>query len=218
VVGAGAGRGAGLLDFRESYFPYIEPGSLWWIFDRSSASRRGYPGRDATPFPAAVDPGVWDPSQGEETGSVLLIDEVDKAEPDFPNNLLVPLGSHQFVIEEVSQPLKLGGDGVPHPSPLVIITSNRERELPEAFVRRCVVFEIPAPLVDDLIGIGKVVFSRADRDILETVAKRLEQLRGSESLSTAEYLDAVGAVLRLKASGQALTDVLLRSSWRSNPY
>jgi MoxR-like ATPase len=280
---------SGVEDSRESYYPYIEPGPLWWIIDRASAARRGYPGRSELPFPRAEDPMVWGPaeereadlmpsandpeqlsieedpgqpgieedpgqpgigedlvqidlgeadlwseltlpsleapaiegpSDPQEAGAVLLIDEVDKAEPDFPNNLLVPLGSRQFIVDEVSRIMRLGEGAADSPSrdPLVVITSNGERDLPEAFVRRCVVAEIPIPRVSDLVEIARIAFSDADADRLGEIALRLEELRGPEALSIAEYLDAVTAIRRLDASGQALSEILLQTSWRANSY
>jgi MoxR-like ATPase len=213
-------RPDGLEDFWTSYYPYIEPGPLWWIINPASAARRGYPINSTARFKGAEDPKVWGPDPDGETGAVLLIDEVDKAEPDFPNNLLVPLGSRQFVVEEVSRTMRLDdGSGDPaNRNPLVIITSNRERELPEAFVRRCVVAEIPVPRVSDLVEIARIAFGDARPGMHEEIALRLEELRGSDSLSTAEYLDAVTAIRRLDASGQAVSDILLQNSWRANPY
>jgi MoxR-like ATPase len=210
----------GPLDFTESYYPYIEPGPLWWIIDRTSASRRGYPGESRPPFLGAADPSVWTPDDGRDRGAVLLIDEVDKAEPDFPNNLLVPLGSNQFQVEEVSQTVRLAdrGDHTSSRNPFVIITSNRERALPDAFVRRCIVLEIPVPGVVDLVEIARKALRVDDTSFLAAIAQRLEKLRGPGSLSIAEYLDAVQAIRRLNASGQAITDILLQNAWRERPY
>ena len=209
-----------LDDFSTSYYPYIEPGPLWWIIDKTSAARRGYPGKSRAPFKDAADPKVWGPDLDQENGAVLLIDEVDKAEPDFPNNLLVPLGSRQFVVEEVSRTMRLGNgaEDLASGNPLVIITSNRERELPEAFVRRCVVAEIPVPRVIDLVEIARIAFGDAHTGTYEEIARRLEELRGPDSLSTAEYLDSVTAIRKLNASGTALSNILLQISWRANPY
>ncbi len=102
--------------------PYIVPGPLWWAFDRRSA-RLFAPER------------AWE-HQGER--AVVLLDEIDKADPDVPNNLLVPLGSLGFEVE----PIGLTVAVAPERTPLVILTSNEERQLPPAFLRRCVELRI----------------------------------------------------------------------------
>ncbi|HEV7243109.1 MAG TPA: MoxR family ATPase [Thermoanaerobaculia bacterium] len=206
----------------DTYYPYIDPGPLWWIFNRASAKRRGYPDEKTLPFDEARDPAVFTPpiekeKDEDQVPAVLLIDELDKAEPDFPNNLLVPLGSQQFTIEELGQPIQLkrpaGDEAVS--APLVVITSNRERELPVAFVRRCVVLELPAPSVDELVEVGKVVTS-ADREAdLRSIATKIEVLRGPERLSIAEFLDAVRAIDRLTAHDDALANIIRSTTWRA---
>ena len=80
---------------------------------------------------------------GEQPGrSVVLIDEIDKAPRDFPNDVLTELEDFSFCIPEL-------GDAVyradPHLRPLVVLTSNSERDLPDAFLRRCVYYHIPFP-------------------------------------------------------------------------
>ena len=154
-------------------YPYIEPGPLWWIFHRESAERRGY--SDAVSLTILLRLIL---SYGHHKSQRRLqqrlsstrqiksqrrpqqcfsFNEIDKAEPDFPNNLLVPLGSHQFMLEEIAKVIMLRDTGHDHNvenTPLVIITSNRERELPEAFIRRCVVLEIAEPTTDELVEIA----------------------------------------------------------------
>ena len=82
---------------------------------------------------------------------VLLIDEIDKADIDFPNDLLDVLEgrSKKFTIKETGEEI------VAEQSPIVIITSNDEKELPNAFLRRCVFFFIPFPSYDDLLRIAR---------------------------------------------------------------
>lgn len=199
----------------QTQYPYIEPGPLWWIFNRESAQRRGFEG---TPeFPAAVDPAVWQPAGVKDAGAVLLIDEVDKAEPDFPNNLLVPLGSHKFILEEVARPVELrapGGATAADQTPLVIITSNRERELPDAFVRRCVVLEIPAPTPDDLVAVAAAVTGSKDEGSFRSIARKMFEATGQQEISTAEFLDTIRAVAKLSASEPALADIVKSTTWR----
>jgi MoxR-like ATPase len=201
-----------------SYFPYIEPGPLWWIFDAGASRMRGYDGTERPAFPLAIDPVVWSPVGKRDESAVLLIDEIDKAELDFPNNLLVPLGSRQFILEEIARPIVFrevdsrSGIGL---APLIVITSNRERELPQAFIRRCVVLEIAAPAEDDLIEIAKAVSGKNDEQMFRSIVRKLVQLRGAEHLNTAEFLDAVQAITRLSASEPSLSKILQSTTWRT---
>ena len=102
--------------------PYIVPGPLWWAFDRQSASEFG------------LEP-AWDHTHER---AVVLLDEIDKADPDVPNNLLVPLGSLDFEVEPIGRTISVASKH----APLVILTSNEERQLPPAFLRRCVELRI----------------------------------------------------------------------------
>jgi MoxR-like ATPase len=199
-----------------SYHAYIEPGPLWWILDPAGAARRG---RDVVTDNAderAHDPAIYVPSGVRDPAAVLLIDEIDKAEPDFPNNLLVPLGSRQFSIDELSTTVELREDEemTPERVPLVLITSNRERELPEAFVRRCIVLEIKPPTVDDLVELGTAALGRGRETQLRTIAETISEMRGPERLSTAEFLDAVRAIDRLQAKDAALAHIVASTTWR----
>ncbi|MCB0553228.1 MAG: MoxR family ATPase [Phaeodactylibacter sp.] len=82
---------------------------------------------------------------------VLLIDEIDKADIDFPNDLLDVLEDRnkQFIIKETREPIAA------EQSPIVIITSNDEKELPNAFLRRCVFYYIPFPSYEELLKIAR---------------------------------------------------------------
>ena len=202
----------------QTQFPYVEPGPMWWSLDRRTASRRGYPGEEKLPFSEGVDPVIWEPEPSSNGGSVLLIDEIDKAEPDFPSNLLVPLGSWQFTVDEVATTIYLPGAGeTQHPAlrPLVIITSNRERELPDTFLRRCVVLEIPTPTLDQLVQLAITTFGKPDDGFFRNIAHRLLELRGENNLSIVEYLDAILAIERLQAADPALSEIVKLSAWRS---
>jgi MoxR-like ATPase len=183
---------------------YIDPGILWWVFDPESAKLRGQ--KDACRIEApAKDPGVG-PEGG---GAVLLLDEIDKADPDVPNNLLVPLGSFQFTVAES------GAETVTEVAAtrplLVLITTNDERVLPNAFMRRCVVLELDPPNEERLIKIAEAHYGLDLTNIYRTIARRvIEMSPGSNAAaqmlsgraveaepSTAEYLDTVGACLEL---------------------
>ena len=147
-----------------------------------------------------------------------MIDEIDKAEPDFPNNLLVPLGSWQFTVEEVATPIHLSDNARQHDPlshPLIVITSNRERELPVTFLRRCIVLEIPSPTQEELVQLGISVFGRQDDRSLSDIARQLADLRGPNNLSIAEFLDSVIAIEKLAAKDSALSEILEHTAWRS---
>ncbi len=155
---------------------YIEPGVLWWAFDHASATR------------VAADGAAHG---GEGPNAVVLVDEIDKADPDVPNNLLVPFGSLEFEVEETGERVA-AQEGRP---PLLIITTNDERELPPAFLRRCVVLTLPAPDLDRLVEVAHAHFGDDDplfHDLAEFVVARSQQ-PGARAPSTAEYLDAIRA-------------------------
>ena len=106
--------------------------------------------------------------------SVVLIDEVDKASRDFPNDLLNVLDQHEFYCEERDLWIKRSG-----PPPIIIITSNSERRLPEPFLRRCVFHHIE--LTEDLIQ--RAIAARGEEhqwltpDLEELAVQRFWQIR-----------------------------------------
>jgi MoxR-like ATPase len=181
---------------------YLEPGVLWWAFDPGSAARRGWEGSGELPFPEAVAPGRI----RENKRAVVLLDEIDKADPDVPNDLLVPLGSLEFNVEETAHTVKILDRYDP---PLLIITTNAERELPAAFMRRCLTLDLEAPTHERLVEIAKRRFGDIadDLPLYETLAKLIIEPAGSKARqdrpSTAEYLDALSALLALKVRDQA---------------
>jgi MoxR-like ATPase len=119
-----------------------------------------------------------------------LLDEIDKAEPVLPDNLLVPLGSQEFRVEARSMPVTV----TRFHRPLIVITSNDERDLSAAFRRRCVRVRLGLPSPDQLVDIacGHVDIERA---FVEDISRRLfsESGSGSVGLSPAEFIDAVRA-------------------------
>lgn len=135
-----AGTGLVLPDSKEDdpLHPakYISPGVLWWALDCVSA-RQQYE-RCRHPFAQPrLDLGTL--SDSRQRGAVLLIDEIDKADPSLPNALLEVLGNGGFHIPLLNQTVS-APPGCPRP--LVIVTTNEERELPPAFVRRCFVLHL----------------------------------------------------------------------------
>ncbi|WP_313950145.1 MoxR family ATPase [Accumulibacter sp.] len=140
-------------------------------------------------------------------GHVILIDEIDKADSDLPNSLLEVLGSREFANPVTGKPIK-PGDGLP----LVVITTNEERELPAAFLRRCVVLtlEPDAPYADFLVKRGRAHFgadaaqgAQLDGEILQMAAAQLDadrhhaRLAGVPPPGLAEYIDLLTALQRL---------------------
>lgn len=224
----GAGGQAGSAEWRQHH-PYIKPGVLWWLFDADSAEKRGIESAVPDDFVTATPPLVWRPSNDTPVGNaVLLIDEIDKAEPDVPNNLLVALGSSQFQVDEIGFTVKFtrpeNGSESLEKRPLVIITTNEERQLPPAFLRRCVVYRFGAVSDERLIEIARGSEGSERRDenglylhIATTMRDMAEEMGGSRSaLSIAEYLDAVRACrhLGIDKDSDEIQSVIERTSWK----
>jgi MoxR-like ATPase len=125
-----------------------------------------------------------------ETDCVLLIDEIDKAPRDFPNDLLQELANHRFqhpFLDEVVTPKSAT-------PPIVIITSNVERRLPDAFLRRCIFhhIDLTPQLVRDAVHARAGNFPHLDEDALNEALNRFWEIRDNEEIqklpSTAEVL------------------------------
>ncbi|HAO80528.1 MAG TPA: hypothetical protein DCQ92_16475 [Verrucomicrobia subdivision 3 bacterium] len=215
-----------------SCYPFIEPGHLWWVFNPAAAYRRGASAEEAAMFKSPVNPVRWNPGLSPEpvhpeppasqndAPAVLLIDEIDKAEPDFPNNLLVPLGSQEFTIEETGDVISFNStDNNFAPAPLIIITSNQERDLPNAFIRRCIVLEIKPPTTDELVELAKSAFCQTDHtahDRFTSIANKMITTRPDSPLSTAEFLDVVRAITSLKVEDGDWEEIILRTTWKAS--
>jgi MoxR-like ATPase len=182
---------------------YIEPRVLWWAFDTLDALRRGRPPGPPEEGAAPAAANGWQHNgvlRGYLHPSVVLLDEIDKADPDVPNDLLVALGSQRFLVTETGHEVKSGL------TPLVIITSNNERALPAAFVRRCVVHRLEPPDASRLVEVARQHFpaQREQRqELFQELASKVVEMRGHAAEqgvpapSTPEYLDAVRACLEL---------------------
>jgi MoxR-like ATPase len=139
-----------------------------------------------------------------ETRSVLLIDEVDKADVEFPNDLLHELDAMSFDIPETSERITA------KQRPIVVITSNNEKELPDAFLRRAVFHFIEFPDRALMTDIVKVHFPDLGQELLQKALDSFFRLRQVEGLrkrpSTSELIDWITALL---ASGvePSATDV-----------
>ena len=144
--------------------------------------------------------------------SVVLIDEIDKADLDFPNDLLLVLDRMQFEVTEVPgwKFDALGGrtrEQCQPFLPLVIITSNREKELPAPFLRRCLFFYIPFPQEKELERILQAHFQKDLTALFTTSLKRFWELRDASRFhwqkppGTSELLDWVSALEHAERRG-----------------
>jgi MoxR-like ATPase len=128
-----------------------------------------------------------------ETRVVLLIDEIDKADLEFPNDLLQELDTMEFTIVETGDLHK-----AVH-RPVVIITSNAEKELPDPFLRRCVFHYIQFPDERLMADIVRVHYPDIEKKLLEQCLNKFYWLRGVEGVrkrpSTSELIDWIGALV-----------------------
>ena len=124
---------------------------------------------------------------------VLLIDEIDKADLEFPNDLLWELDRMEFYIPETGETVKA------RQRPIVIITSNAEKELPDAFLRRCVFHYIEFPDQQQMEAILRVHFEDLDEKLIRQSLAAfywLRELRGIEKKpSTSELVDWIRALV-----------------------
>ena len=217
---ADAQAGERVLDDRR----YWRPGVLWLAFGWRSA--QDFLPAGEREVKAKAEKGERDENdeqdekgekhekdeRGEPRGHVVLIDEIDKADSDLPNSLLEVLAQRSFRVPPLAEPV--GGPRVQ--APLIVITTNEERELPAAFLRRCIVLTLQAdPRLsyrDWLLARGRAHFARlpdgareellAD-DMLALAADQLVRDRAAVSAAglpppgLAEYLDLLYAVREL---------------------
>ena len=124
---------------------------------------------------------------------VLLIDEVDKADLEFPNDLLWELDKMEFYIPETKETVKA------KQRPIVIITSNAEKELPDAFLRRCVFHYIEFPDKELMAQIVRVHFPDLDDKLLTQVLEAFYKIRQLPQIkkkpSTSEIIDWIRALV-----------------------
>jgi hypothetical protein len=206
-----------LIDVKQ----FVKPGPLWWAYSWDTAKAQL---REHEEPPAS--PKGWT----SKKGVVILIDEIDKAESEVPNGLLEALGSRQFMPRGWRNAVTLAADVA---APLIIITTNEERMLPDAFVRRCFVLhlELPPLSVHEpktpeeqradqsfssfVQARGKAHFPTADDGLLAEAATMLladrrhaMQHRLLPLPGQAEYLDFVRAVLSMSIKSAERKKVL----------
>jgi len=129
---------------------------------------------------------LWKAFESEQP-AVLLIDEVDKADIEFPNDLLRELDRMEFYVYETQQLIKA------KQRPLVIITSNNEKELPDAFLRRCFFHYIRFPEADTMAKIVEVHYPGIKKQLLSQALNAFFEIRDVPGLkkkpTTSELLD-----------------------------
>jgi len=129
---------------------------------------------------------LWDSFEAD-AAPVLLIDEVDKADIEFPNDLLLELDRMEFFVYETQQTV------VAQHRPIVVITSNNEKELPDAFLRRCFFHYIRFPERDTMTEIIDVHYPDIQKDLVREALNVFYEIREVPGLkkkpSTSELLD-----------------------------
>jgi MoxR-like ATPase len=175
-------------DYVRTTEDFIELKALGLAFARAIGSKKAFENQG---FFAAKN------LNEEPEGTVVLIDEVDKAPRDFPNDLLNEIEKYEFEIRELNKKVRVDPDQRKHL--IVILTSNFEKNLPEAFLRRCIYFHIEFPGRQTLIDILTSRLGIEKKD-LEQIGKRVDdflELRRvdfQKKPSTAELIDFVRAI------------------------
>jgi MoxR-like ATPase len=144
---------------------------------------------------------LWDAfSAGKK--SVLLIDEIDKADIEFPNDLLQELDRMEFFVYETGETIRA------EHRPIVIITSNNEKELPDAFLRRCFFHYIKFPDMETLQAIVDVHYPGIKQNLVRAALTRFYEIREVAGLkkkpSTSEALDWIRLLVADDVEPEAL--------------
>ena len=129
---------------------------------------------------------VWEAFTADET-TVLLIDEIDKADIEFPNDLLLELDKMEFYVYETREVIKAVR------RPIVMITSNNEKDLPDAFLRRCFFHYIKFPEKETMVQIVRVHYPDLHEALMKEALEVFFQFREVQGLkkkpSTSELID-----------------------------
>lgn len=193
---------------------YVIPGILWWALDPVTAEKQWNDAGGGPRYLRAGDKAI----EKDVRPAVVLLDEIDKADPDLPNNLLMPLGSLAYQVEPTGQTVSAGEEN----APLLIITSNDERDLPAAFLRRCIEHEIELPKRKLLLDIAERHFPKMPAALrekaLDTIVQaRPEDWKGREFPVPAEYIDALRAIGKLaseETAGKVLEEIATLVIWK----
>ena len=197
---------------------YHNPGIFWWAIDHESARYRGGNNAEKAKEHGVVVkfPGKYRTQANGQHNTVLLIDEIDKAEPDLPNDLLEPLDRRSIALPNGEKISGKDDNNEDIQRILTIITTNRERELPPAFLRRCVSLVLETPRKAQLIEIAGYHYPEANENRVDAIADRIVKFRGQakeqawRAPSTSEFLDAVKACEDFDVSPNDNDDVWLQ--------
>ena len=152
---------------------------------------------------------VWEAFASEDQ-PVLLIDEIDKADIEFPNDLLQELDRMEFYVYETKKLISA------RHRPIIIITSNNEKELPDAFLRRCFFHYIKIPDQETMTQIVDVHFPKLKKDLLSEALNAFYKIRDVRGLkkkpSTSELLDWIKLLLAEDIPLEALRSENTRSA------
>lgn len=147
---------------------------------------------------------LWEAFDAGES-VVLLIDEIDKADIEFPNDLLLELDKMEFYCYELQQTIKATS------RPIILITSNNEKELPDAFLRRCLFHYIRFPDQDTMQQIIDVHFPDIEQELITNAMKvfyGLREIRGvKKKPSTSELLDWLKLILLERIQADTLDEI-----------
>jgi MoxR-like ATPase len=187
---------------------YLHPGSLWWAFNWQTA-------KDQAEALAQLPPYQFTGCT-PENGCVLLIDEIDKAEADLPNGLLEALGERRFTPMGRKEPVNAS-----EIFPLVIITTNEDRALPNAFLRRCLVLHLDLfdqkDTASTLIKRARAHFPELDEEnviqpaVTQLIADRATAKENQQQPlpGQAELFDLLRAVKNLSQQGKGTPEALI---------
>jgi len=161
---------------------------------RLNDSRFGSEERDVNNIKDYITYGPMGEAFSSDEQVVLLIDEIDKADIEFPNDLLQELDVMEFYVKETKEFIKA------KTRPIVIITSNNEKELPDAFLRRCVFHYIEFPDKDFMREICNLHYPDLKKSLLDQCLIHFYKLRAITQVrkmpSTSELLDWIGVLLK----------------------
>ena len=152
---------------------------------------------------------VWDAFDSENK-PVLLIDEIDKADIEFPNDLLRELDSMEFYVHETKELVTAKN------RPIIIITSNNEKELPDAFLRRCFFHYIRFPDINTMKEIVDVHYPKIKKMLLKETLDTFYRIRDIQGIkkkpSTSELLDWIKLLLAEDVPPEALRNTNKKDS------
>ncbi len=200
---------------------FFRPGVLWWAFAWDEAAEQAERfSKHCRKSTVRAKPEDWTPTAPDRVcGPVVLIDEIDKADPSVPNGLLECLGNRGFQTAQLEDSISLAKGAKP---PLVIITTNEDRELPAAFLRRCLVLHMnfqtdpdraKSFLLNDRARVHWKTTEISD-DVCHQVSESLLKARAeADRMSVpkpgaAEFLDILRVLVRL-ASGESAAQLAL---------